>query len=292
MVMAINYFHWDTIVTPFFTLPYFPDSVRSNDIVFFSDNVGTQLLSNLKSLADVTIFQEADLPWNNVAACGSMYLFSMPFAFLGLFAVLYQYRKNPGAILTVFYLMTGIWCGLATNAVNINRCNIIYYPIIILTGLGIYEVIRTVTIPHFHYVPLVVYMIAFGIFCHTYFTTWAADIDYYFFGDFCRAVRSLQDDDYDRYYVTTWLRGEESPVVSEILTMFWLDIDAKYFQGEMVTGEELPYQEKFNYGNIAYMPVTPGENAAYVISDYDLSYFDDKLYDFTQFGTYYVVTPK
>ncbi len=34
-VMAINFFRWDTIETPLFTLPYFPDSVRSNDILFF-----------------------------------------------------------------------------------------------------------------------------------------------------------------------------------------------------------------------------------------------------------------
>lgn len=35
LVMMINFFGWDTIETPLFTLPYFPDSIRSNDILFF-----------------------------------------------------------------------------------------------------------------------------------------------------------------------------------------------------------------------------------------------------------------
>ena len=83
-VMAINFFRLKTIETPFFTIPYFPESLRFNDILFFSSSKLLQLKENAKSLLAVTVFQEKDFSWNDVSNFGTMYLFSMPFAVLGI----------------------------------------------------------------------------------------------------------------------------------------------------------------------------------------------------------------
>ena len=72
LTMMINTFGWSTIETPFFTMAYFPDSIRSNDILFFSDNIPGQLAENFKALWHV-LMQRDDLPWNTVPGFGTIF---------------------------------------------------------------------------------------------------------------------------------------------------------------------------------------------------------------------------
>jgi len=286
LVMMINYFQWDTIKTPLFTLPYFPDSVRSNDILFFSGDIAGQLIQNFKSLMNVTLLQIKDLPWNDVEGFGTMYLFSMPFFILGIISLFRWHRKNPGAIFAFIFLMTGIFCGLLTNGVNVNRINIIYYPIIIFTGLGLYEAIQWFSVSK--WCLLTGYLVAFGLFANVYFTSYAEEIRGYFHGDFGSALESVADADVDRYYITAYYDAVD---LTQILILFYHQVDAEYFQGKKDT-EELPFQEKYIISNLQYVEVNPAENAAYVVSAEELAYFNLELYDTHQFGNYYALTPK
>ena len=117
--MAINYFKLETVSLPFVTLQYFPGSVRSGDILFFSDNVPAQLWANIKSFCSVVILQEKDLPWNDMAGFGTVYKFSMPLALGGLFAL--ALKKDRGRALALAGLLAGVFAGIATNAVNITE---------------------------------------------------------------------------------------------------------------------------------------------------------------------------
>lgn len=289
MTMAINTFHWDSIETPFITMPAFPDSVRSNDVLFFTDHKFQQLKANLTAMLNVTLLQTKDLPWSDMEGFGTMYLFSMPFAFAGLVSLIKDHRKTPGAILALFFLLTGVWCGAITGSVNINRLNIIYYPIIILTALGICFVVRHVPLPRLGYGMAAAYLLAFGLFSHAYFTDFAATADIFFFKDFTQAVASLKDCGADKFYITTeYYRGAASS--GEILTMFYHQIDAEYFQGKTTPPGELPYREKYTYSSISDVAIDPTENAAYVITQNDLVYFPAEGYTFTRFGELYTVT--
>ena len=51
--MIINTFRLETIETPLFTIPFFPYSMRSSDILFFSEEPLRQLLSNARSLFSI-----------------------------------------------------------------------------------------------------------------------------------------------------------------------------------------------------------------------------------------------
>ncbi len=285
LVMMINFFQWDTIETPLFTLPYFPDSVRSNDILFFSENIASQLVQNFKSLMNVTLLQSKDLPWNDVQDFGTMYLFSMPFALLGIAAFFKRYRNKPGAVFAFFFLMAGILCGLLTNGVNVNRINIIYYPIIIFIGIGLYEAICCFGISK--WCMLAGYMLAFGLFANVYFTSYAAEIKGYFHYDFGNALESAAAADADKYYITIY----NSVDVTEILLLFHHNIDAEYFQGKKDTGG-LPFKDKYIISNMQYITADPSENAAYVVSAEELAYFNIELYNVQQFGYYYTLIPK
>lgn len=283
-VMAINFFGWDTIETPFFTLPYFPDSVRSNDILFFSPGKLSQLVENFKAMFRITVLQTKDLPWNDVRNFGTMYLFSMPFALFGLCGLFYEFRKKAGAVLLVLFLGTGVWCGLTTNAVNVNRLNIIYYPIIILTGIGIYDVVRMISLPRLKYGIAAAYAVIFLLFVREYFTGYAVDINAQFEKNLGDALSSLKESGAEKIYITAANRK-----VTEILTLFWCDIDAEYFQGRTTPEGLLPYSERYQFHEPGELTVDPAENAVYLIDAGELELFDDSLYDREQFGGYYVV---
>lgn len=288
--MAINFLKLDTITTPFFTIPYFPNSVRSNDILFFSENFSEQLSNNFKSLMNTTLLQKKDLPWNDTEGFGTMYLFSMPFAIVGIFYLIKDYRKNTGAILSLMFLLTGLWCGLTTNGVNVNRINIVYYPIIIMSGLGICYTIKWLRAAKWGFVGA--YALAFIMFATTYFTTQAEILSFNFFKDFGNAVTELKDSDADKLYITADSQFEGASNVSEILTLFYHKTDALYYQGKKEIEGLLPFNERYNFNRTKNLTINHNENAAYVITANDKQLFPDNLYEFKQFGNYYTVEKK
>ena len=289
LTMAINFFRIDTIELPFCTIPFFPDSVRSNDILFFSGDVLKHLSENVKSLLNVTFLQKKDLPWNDIANFGTMYLFSMPFVITGIIALIKEHRKSTGAVLALIFLLTGIWCGLTTNGVNVNRINIIYYPIIIMAGIGICYVIKWISLADWGIAAA--YLAVFIIFSTTYFTSYADSMEYYFFKNFGDAVTSLKDSDSDKIYITADSQYRGATAVSEILTLFYHEIDAEYYQGK-TKNNDIPFKDKYTFKSIKDIDIIPGENASYVITSDDLIYFEKDSYTFENFGSYYTVTPK
>lgn len=289
-VMAINFFHLDTIETPLFTLPYFPDSIRSGDILFFTSDIFPQLAENFNSLFRVTVFQSKDLPWNDVENFGTMYLFSLPFAAAGLGGLLHEFRRKTGTVLLAIFLGTGVWCGLMTNGVNVNRINIIYYPIMILVGIGIYEVIRWISLPYLKYGIAAVYGGAFILFARVYFTSYADEIAVYFRRGLGEAITALRESEAEKIYITVGPR--QNPVAVEILTLFWCDLSAAYFQGKATPEGWLPYDERYIYHDSNDILVNPAENADYVILAEEWPLFDESQYEFEEFGGYYAVTKK
>lgn len=292
LVMAINFFQWDTIETPLFTLPYFAGSVRSGDILFFSENVPAQLWQNAKALADAVIIQKPDLPWNSIGQFGSLYLFSLPFAFAGLVWLLKRLKTSDGAVLLLLFFLTGIWCGLCTNNVNINRVNIIFYPMLCFTGLGLYAVGRCVPIPHLRPGLAAGYLLAFCLFCGCYFGPYAQQIEGYFLKDFGEAVASLKDSPAEKLYITGKSQGENTAYVSQVLTLFYHERDAEYFQGKRELPGLLPYEERYTFANMEQLVIDPQENAAYVAAEEELDFFELDAYEMERYGNYYVLRAK
>ena len=292
VVMAINTFRWDSIETPLFTLPYFAGSVRSGDILFFSENIPAQLWQNMKALADAVIIQKPDLPWNSIGQFGSLYLFSLPFAFTGLVWLLRRLKTSDGAVLLLLFFLTGVWCGLCTNNVNINRVNIIFYPMLCFTGLGLYAVGRCVRVRLLRPGLAAGYLLAFCLFCACYFGPYAQQIEGYFMKDFGEAVASLRDSPVEKLYITGKSQGENTAYVSQVLTLFYHETDAEYFQGKRELPGLLPYKERYTFANMEQLVIDPQENAAYVAAEEELDNFNISNYEIQQYGRYYVLQAK
>ena len=299
--MLINFMKWETVSLPFVTMPYFEESIRSGDILFFAEDMGEQLLINLKALLRVVFWQREDLPWNSMKEFGTMYQCTMPFILLGGVLVFRRAinrgtwtEQRIGAGLLCAFWFFGILTGLLINSVNVNRINIIFYVHIIFAAVGIEFAVRKWKTLLF--VTGAVFLIHYTCFCTQYFTRWSEEIDRAIYGDFVRALEYARNCESDYYCITPDTQFEGARQVTEIITLFVFEIDAKYYQGENAGAEkegrtaEIPYEEKFRYAN-PWETGGSSENITYVIKSTDAGYFSRETFQVTLFGDYGVAVP-
>ena len=267
-MVAINFFRWESVELPFMTIPFFEDSVRANDMLFFSDAPLAQLWVNVKALIKVVLLQDEWRPWHAVQGFGHMYLFSMPFAvvgFVGMVGKLGSRRAvlapteagdNFGALCILMGLAMGVWAGLITT-VTTHRINIIFYFMMILAGYGLHWLCglhKLVKWP-----VAAAYAVAFALFVSAYFTRGAAAIREWFWADMYQALAYAAAVDSDSCYIIhdfpSYMDGAQMAVV---LTAHAQDLDVVYVRGEA-------YAEKYVFvdGAGGDLPV-PTADAVYV----------------------------
>lgn len=248
--MLINAMGWKTVALPFVTMPYFPHSVRSGDLLFFSAEPLRQLGDNIRALWNVVFLQKKDLLWNDIAGFGTVYRCSMPLVLAGLaLTVVRCFRaegeKKLGWRLLLLFWLCSLATGLCVNAVNVNRINIIFYAHALFIAIAIHAL---ATVDWRAALPLsAIYGVLAVLFVSAYFGPWAEQISNAFFEDFLEAVEYAGSLDCDTLYITPDVQYPGSKNVSEILTMYKLQIDAEYFQGKAET--DRPYAARFRYEN-------------------------------------------
>ena len=295
ITMFINVAGWDTISLPFVTMQYFPNSIRSNDVLLFSKEPGKQLLSNLQSTFNVLFLQKQDHRlWNTIDEFGTIYKCSVPFARTGLFICLYKaFRekdivKKAVNVLLIAYAACALLIGIFIKEVNVNRINIIHYLNIIFIAVCIYYLISWKK-----WVPLMTGPVYAGLalmFVLYYFTVWPARIRVWFCADFMEALEYADTIDFDKCYISPDTQYDGSANVSEIMTLYKLDIDIQYFQGktDSFDNRDIPYKERYVYENPSVKEPAKGKNTVYIIradktDDYDFSGWNSK-----EFGRYRV----
>ncbi|MDO5444315.1 MAG: glycosyltransferase family 39 protein [Eubacteriales bacterium] len=285
LCMIINFFGLETIKTPFFTIPFFPYTIRSGDILFFSENPFSQLLLNLRCTFTILFQKYNGAPCNEVRGFGTLYVLSLPFIPIGALKLLKHFRNNTGAALTWFMFLTGLFDGIITANVNINRINLIFYPLLIFAGMGLCEAIS-----FFHILSpkagkisgaLIIagFIASFSLFTFRYFTSYADEISTIFMEDFGQALVSVKETDSGKYCITPDAQYDGFWYVSEILTQFYHDTDAKFYQSS-------DFSSKYEFRNPDPNTV-PDEDTVYVITEEYLNLFDDTDFTISQFGNFY-----
>ena len=111
---------------------------------------------------------------------------------------------------------------------------------------------------------LAVYLLSGVLFFRSYFGPWAERISGTFYEDFLCAVERAGEQRFDRLVITPDVQYSGSSQVSEILTLFQLQVDAEYFQGK--TADPIPYRERFLYRNLTPEDLaSPREGTCWVL---------------------------
>lgn len=294
--MLINFMGWETIKLPFTTMAYFPDSMRSGDIIFFSEQPFAQLLHNARALWRQVFLQKPDLLWNAMNDFGTLYLCTMPLVLAGAGITFYgairgDKRRRISCALLLVYWGTALMTGLFINNVNINRINIIFYCHIVFAGIGVHAIIREWK--RLAAGLAAVYGLLLVLFLNQYFTDWADQIEKNFFADFLAAVEYAGELEADYYYITPDSQSDGSWWVSQILTMYAMKMDAKYFQGgtNVFRGAEIPYVDRYHFSNASGELIQDNANIVYVVREDRIGEYAPERFARRQFGNYYVVVP-
>lgn len=302
LVMAINLFQWDTIETPLFTMSYFPGSVRGNDILFLNFSVA-QLFRNIRAIVRCCFLQTPDHLHNALPAFGPLYHISIPFMIAGIVGFTRDMfrEKETGRktrMLAMWgFLLTGVWVGMITFEVNVNRINIIFYPLIFMCVYGLRMTGRFVSkcfsgrmvsrewnpgeqcpdknVPAgnlrgrdsarigFYCVAAAAYGICFVLFLGAYFTSFQEKIRTYFNADFLQSVKEADDmEEYEKLYITGNMDWQYNLTMADILTQYACRIDALYYQEKTnITGgrELLPYSQRYHYIDVNYLKEADAE---------------------------------
>lgn len=296
LVLAINYFGLSAIETPLFTMSYFPESIRSNDILFLNFSFG-QMWRNFLAMIKTCFLQMPDQLYNALPAFGPMYHISIPFMILGIFAFTRDlFREKDRARQTRMLalwggLVTGIWVGLITFEVNVNRINIIFFPLIFLCGYGI-----MITCRRFKRMLVwtgAAYALCFALFLGTYFTSFAGDIKTYFNANFLEAVKKADEmEGWEALYITGHMDWQYNLSMAEILTHYACRIDAAYYQGrtDFTGGRKLPpYEERYHFVDVNYM-VGP-EDGLYLMHVSEISGLPFEFQILEEIGNYCLLEP-
>lgn len=210
---------------------------------------------NAWALFSHVFLQLPDIFFNSIPAFGPLYHVSIPFVFVGIIVFTIQLfrekniEKQTQMLALWGFLVTGIWVGLITYEVNINRVNIIFYPIILLCAYGIGLAVRKWK--KLWPVVAAAYGISSILFFGTYFTTYAEESREYYNKDFMEAVAEADSlEEYESLYITGNLGWQFNRDATEILTQYVCKIDAQYYQGKsnVSNGRELPaYADRYHY---------------------------------------------
>jgi hypothetical protein len=301
-VVLINTFKLKTIKLFIFTLPFFQNSVRKNDLLPFSKDIWNQFLDNVKSLIDVAFIQKEDLLWNTIKDYGALYLFALPLILAGVVYLFLTYKKKSDAKTGSFFIMawtlTAIFSGIFVNGVNINRINIIFYPLIILASLGFYFILfKKIGNNIITLISALIITISFSSFANAYFGSHSKLLAKSFFDGFGKGVEYAEKSGSDIIYITSNTQYENSKNVSEILTLFYAKTDAKYFNNQKELYDNfgkklLPYEERYIYINPKNFDTQNAPKGIFVIKKEEAKYFDSAKYTLSLFNDYAVAMEK
>lgn len=296
LVMAINLFHLDTMELGPFTLSRFPETLRGNDILFLNFSFA-QLGRNIRALLRSVFLQLPDYWFNAIPAFGPMYHFSIPFMAGG--AVLLtrdlirekDVKEQAGKLALWGFLLTGIWVGIITCEVNVNRINIIFFPLIFASG---YCICRLADVSRKAATAArTVYVLCAVLFLGAYFTVYPEKSAQYYNGEFLEAVQLADEMEYESLYITGNMGWQFNQSMAEILTQYACRIDACYYQEKtLVTGgrQLLPYSGRYHYINAQSFDWTGCDREAlYLLQERDLENVTSGYEVLAQVGGFYLM---
>ncbi len=304
IVMAINLFGWDTMETPLFTMARFPESSRADDILFMNFSF-RQLLRNILSMVKQVFLQLPDHLFNALPEFGPLYHLSIPFTVIGIAAFVRQMMREKDRQVQTRYMailgffLTGIWVGIITFEVNINRINIIFYPMIMLCGYGIEWLIQRVKRCKLMVCVAALYGICVVLFLARYFTFYQEESRVYYNQDFLNAVAEADSmEEYEQLYITGNMGWQFNCSMAEILTQYACEIDALYYQEKTNTTngrEQLPYSQRYHFVDNRILEEqnvsAEGYPVLFLIHETDLPFMDCDVEVLEREGEFLIAAP-
>lgn len=281
--VIINTFNLQTIHF-IITIPLLQENRYKQLTSIFDGNLIQNSLTNFMESMKILITQNDTLPWNAISPYGITYIISLPFTLLGIYQN-FKEKESSKWIWNLWFITAFLLLFIVEP--NINRINIIIFPLIYYTILGITKTLEKIqltkiAIPLF-YVSL---LISFQI---TYYTT---DWNNYrtFQGKVENVIKYVDTLEVDKIYF------EYAFKEPYIYICFYNQIDPKEFV-DTVTYQngEKTFDSVKSFGKYYfYIPenINSQENVAYVMKKDNEIEIEQDLWDKVYIDDFVVLTKK
>ncbi|MBT2293420.1 glycosyltransferase family 39 protein [Paenibacillus albidus] len=288
--IIINRMNLEGISTPVFSIP----KLTAPRIEQVSSLFGGQLFqtagSNFREFAKLIFSGSDGLPWNSITPYGYAYPIALPFVILGLVAMAIAVRKREQtgteqAVILIWFL-TAVLMACVTN-VNINRINVIFYPVILLLVAGFSWLAHR--FKNVAKVSAVAFGIFFVFFTSVYFRDFPGEIGPNFHESIGEAIRYASESSEGTVYVTNRVN------MPYIYVLFYETISPHDFLTTVnYANPGDAFQQVTSFGRYVFgsPQIVEGEAAAYIFWNGDPVLADSTNYTIKKFTNYTVVTPK
>lgn len=142
--VLINLLDWQAIATPLFSIPKYSGIPRfTTEALFFRQDAPAQLLMNGKRLLEILVSGYDGPKFNAIPAYGFFYRGGFILCLFGAGLMAYDLLKRRCAAhnwLALLWLAAALLTALLLTPPNINRVNIIFFPLVIVAAYGLFRI--------------------------------------------------------------------------------------------------------------------------------------------------------
>lgn len=295
LFVLVNWFGWDSMHMLGLSVPKL--SVNRTNMVFnlFSENIVYTLVKNTVRCLGILFLQTDNQLFNAMPAFGMLYHISLPFLFFGLYAVLKNRKRMLGPI--NYIMLAWFFCAMVvgiTTISNINRLNIIVFPMAYFTLEGFYfikEQLQEKQVKFFKVCLMLFYACSFLFFIFYYVSFFNKENKSNFFCGFGEAVQYVNEKfPTDTIYVST-----HSVNMPYIQVCFFSETDPVVFR-ETVIYDTINLNGGFRnvlaFDRYRFTPDALGLEKVSIVSKNEFLFSERaKTMDYKTFGDYYVISP-
>lgn len=203
LFIMINRLSLEGILTPLFSIPRLTTPRVEQVTSIFGGQLLHTALSNFREFLKILISGSDGLPWNSISPYGYAYPIALPFVLIGLIFMLTTIRnrgrERTGLLVILLWLFVSVLMTFVTN-VNINRMNVIFYPIILLIVAGFMWLSKKVKV--LGILSAVTFSLFFVLFTTVYFREYPKEIGPAFYESFGEAIQYASEESAGNIYVT------------------------------------------------------------------------------------------
>lgn len=287
LFILINRLALEGISTPFFSIPRLTTPRMEEVSSIFSGQLLHTAASNFRDFIKILISGSDGLPWNSISPYGYAYPIALPFILVGLIFMITTIRKGGherrGQAIVLLWFFVSVLMAFVTS-VNINRINVIFYPIILLLVAGVLWLSQKVK--RLGSLSAAAFILCFALFATVYFRDYPDEIAPAFYDSFGEAIQYASEESAGNIYVTDRVN------MPYIYVLFYEQVNPNDFlQTVNYVNPGGAFQQVSSFGRYIFgnPSIVPGEEAAYIFWNGDSLPPESEHYTIKRFDNYTVV---
>lgn len=290
LFIIINRWKLQSIETLVLSIPRLTTPRVEEISSIFSGRLFVAASANFREFVTLLVSGSDGLPWNTITPYGIAYPIGLPLAMIGLVVMVYSLlnkeRTEIPRILLLLWLTAAVLMTLITE-VNVNRINIIFYPLILLIVEGYLWLSHQIKAARV--VLGAVFSIFFIFFITSYFRDFPETIGPAFHESIGEAIQYASSQSGGKVYITDQVN------MPYIYVLFYEEIDPhEFIKTVSYHNPGDAFQQVSSFGRYVFgnPDITSDNDAAYILWNGDPIPSESKDFLITAFDNYTVVIPR